>query len=37
MLTQVLSLMQQLGWSCDMHVLEDGQSNGLKALDVVLK
>ena len=37
MLTQVLSLMQLLGWSCDMHVTEDGQSNDLQALDVVLK
>lgn len=36
MLTQVLSLMQLLGWSCDMHVMDDGQSNDLKALDVVL-
>ena len=35
-LTQVLSLMQLLVWSCDMHVMEDGQSNDLKALDVVL-
>lgn len=36
MLTQVLSLMQLLGWSCDMHVTDNGQSNDLKALDVVL-